>query len=57
MDARHALEELIDYLETKRNSAIQASIPESAQQSRIRAKADAYDDALTAARLAMAKSK
>jgi hypothetical protein len=57
MDARHALEELIEYLESKRNSAILASKWPSEQQPRIKAEADAYDDALTAARDAMSKIK
>jgi hypothetical protein len=52
-----AMEELIEYLESKRNSAILASKWPSEQQPRIKAEADAYDDALTAARDAMSKIK
>ena len=53
MDAREHLQELVDYFESKRNSAIRASRDPSAQQARIKVEADCYDDALTAARSAL----
>jgi len=56
MDARHALQELVDYFESKRNSAIVASRDASPQQARIKVEADCYDDALTMTREALQKS-
>lgn len=56
MDARQAIEELVEYLESKRNSAIEASRWKSLQRARVEGEADAYDDALSAAREALRKS-
>lgn len=57
MSGREALQELIDYIESKRNSAIMASRDPSPQQERIKAEADAYDDVLSKARMALQNSK